>query len=45
MGAVTQPWHANVIFQGLSPEHFKAFQEPGYVKDRVDPEGRADWFV
>ena len=32
MGAVTQPWQANVVFRGLSPEAFKAFDEPGYVK-------------
>ena len=32
MGAVTQPWEANVVFQGLPPEEFTAFNEPGYVK-------------
>jgi hypothetical protein len=32
MGAVTQPWKANVVFRGLSPEEFVAFNEPGYVK-------------
>ena len=46
MGAVTQPWHANVVFQGLSPEQFKAFQEPGYVKIawtlRVEPIGASE---
>ena len=46
MGAVTQPWHANVVFQGLSPEHFKAFQEPGYVKIawtlKVEPIGASE---
>jgi hypothetical protein len=41
MGAVTQPWKANVTFRGLAPEVFKAFREPGYVKIawtlRADP--------
>jgi hypothetical protein len=32
MGAVTQPWKANVVFRGLPPEEFAAFHEPGYVK-------------
>jgi hypothetical protein len=32
MGAITQPWAANVTFRGLAPEAFKAFREPGYVK-------------
>jgi hypothetical protein len=32
MGAVTQPWKANVVFRGLPPEEFAAFNEPGYVK-------------
>ena len=32
MGAVTQPWKANVVFRGLPPEEFAAFDEPGYVK-------------
>jgi hypothetical protein len=32
MGAVTQPWEANVRFRGLPPEEFTAFNEPGYVK-------------
>jgi hypothetical protein len=32
MGAVTQPWEANVVFRGLPPEEFAAFNEPGYVK-------------
>lgn len=31
-GAVTQPWHADVVFRGLPPEDFAAFAEPGYVK-------------
>ena len=41
MGAVTQPWEANVIFRGLPPSEFAAFNEPGYVKIawtlRADP--------
>ena len=32
MGAVTRPWESNVIFRGIAPEHFAAFNEPGYVK-------------
>ena len=32
MGAVTQPWMANVVFRGLPPAEFSAFAEPGYVK-------------
>ena len=32
MGAVTQPWTANVTFRGLSPDEFATFNEPGYVK-------------
>jgi hypothetical protein len=43
MGAVTQPWLANVVFRGLPPEEFVAFSEPGYVKIawtlRADPSG------
>jgi hypothetical protein len=41
VGAVTQPWKANVTFHGLSPDEFAAFNEPGYVKVawtlRADP--------
>lgn len=41
MGAVTQPWLANVVFRSLPPEDFAAFQEPDYVKIvwtlRADP--------
>jgi hypothetical protein len=41
MGAVTQPWKANVTFQGLPAEEFVAFNEPGFVKIawtlRADP--------
>jgi hypothetical protein len=32
MGAVTQPWKADVVFRSLPPEGFAAFCEPGYVK-------------
>lgn len=32
MGAVTQPWRQNVVFRGLAPEAFVAFQEPGFAK-------------
>jgi len=43
MGAVTQPWHPNVVFRPLPPEEFIAFDEPGYVKIawtlRADPRG------
>jgi hypothetical protein len=41
MGAVTQPWRANVTFRALAPEKFAAFNEPGWVKIawtlRADP--------
>ena len=32
LGAVTQPWQADVVFRGISPEEFAAFDEPGYAK-------------
>jgi hypothetical protein len=32
MGAVTQPWCANVVFHSLPPHEFLAFNEPDYVK-------------
>ena len=32
MGAVTQPWVANVRFEGLPPGEFAAFDRPAYVK-------------
>ena len=45
MGAVTQPWKGTPVFQGLAPEEFAAFHEPGYVKIswtlRADPTGPA----
>jgi len=41
MGAVTQPWMANVVFRALPPAEFAAFDEPGYAKIvwtlRADP--------
>ena len=43
MGAVTQPWRANVVFRPLPPDEFATFSEPGFVKIawtlRADPEG------
>jgi len=32
MGAVTQPWKADLVFRALEPAAFAAFDEPGYVK-------------
>lgn len=32
LGAVTQPWEADVEFRGLAPEEFAAFNDPGYAK-------------
>ena len=32
VGAVTQPWHANVTFRGFPSDAFVAFNEPGYAK-------------
>ena len=32
LGAVTQPWKADVQFRGLPPEQFAAFNQPGYAK-------------
>jgi hypothetical protein len=41
MGAITQPWAADVVFRPVPPELFAAHSEPGYVKIawtlRVDP--------
>jgi hypothetical protein len=41
LGAFTRPWEANVVFNGLPPEEFTAFREPGFVKViwslRADP--------
>jgi len=32
VGAVTRPWQANVVFRGIAPEQYAAFDEPDYVK-------------
>jgi hypothetical protein len=32
LGAVTQPWQADVVFRGVPPEEFAAFDEPDCVK-------------
>jgi hypothetical protein len=32
MGAVTQPWKAEVVFRAVPAEEFADFHEPGYVK-------------
>jgi len=41
MGAVTQPWKANVVFRSLPADEFAVFNDPGYVKIvwtlRADP--------
>lgn len=46
VGAVTQPWKANVVFRALPPDEFAGFDEPGYVKIawtlRADPIGAAE---
>jgi len=43
VGAVTQPWEANVVFRPLPPHEFAAFNEPDFVKIvwtlRADPIG------
>jgi len=43
VGAVTEPWKANVVFRALPPDEFAAFKDPGYVKIawtlRADPVG------
>jgi hypothetical protein len=31
-GAVCQPWHGEVRFEGLPPERFVAFRDRGYAK-------------
>jgi hypothetical protein len=46
MGAVTQPWKADVVFRPLAPDKFAAFSDPDYVKIvwtlRADPAGPAE---
>lgn len=32
LGAVTQPWHADVVFQRVEPDEFASFNPPGYAK-------------
>lgn len=32
LGAVTRPWHANVVFRSIPTQEFTAFNEPDYVK-------------
>ena len=32
LGAVTQPWKADVKFRGLRPDEFAGFNQPGYAK-------------
>ena len=43
MGAVTQPWRANVTFRSLRQTEFERFNKPGFVKIawtlRADPTG------
>ena len=43
VGAVTQPWEANVVFRPLTPDQFAAYAQPGEVKIvwtlRADPRG------
>jgi len=43
MGAVTQPWMADVVFRAVPPDEFATFREPDYVKIvwtlRADPIG------
>jgi hypothetical protein len=45
LGAVTQPWLADVVFRPLPPAEFSAFNEPGFVKIawtlRAGPVGEA----
>jgi len=46
MGAVTQPWEANVVFRPLPADEFASFNEADYVKIvwtlRADPVGPHD---
>jgi hypothetical protein len=32
MGAISQPWEADVKFRSLPPDDFAGYQEPGYAK-------------
>jgi hypothetical protein len=44
MGAVTEPWKADVEFKAMPPDSFAVFDEPGFVKIvwtlRADPAGQ-----
>ncbi len=46
MGAVTQPWAADVVFRAVPPDEFATFHEPGYVKIawtlRADPSNASE---
>jgi hypothetical protein len=46
MGAVTQPWKADVVFRALPPGDFSRFDQPDYVKIvwtlRADPIGSGE---
>jgi hypothetical protein len=46
IGAVTQPWQPDVVFNPLPPDRFASFSEPGYVKIvwtiRVDSSGPSE---
>ena len=46
MGAVTQPWMADVVFRPLPADEFASFHDPDYVKIawtlRADPLGDAE---
>lgn len=45
VGAVTQPWKADVVFRARPPDECVTYEEPGYVKIawtlRADPLGDA----
>jgi hypothetical protein len=46
LGAVTQPWVADVVFRSLPADEFAAFREPGFAKIvvsfRADPESSGE---
>ncbi len=46
LGAITQPWEADVKFHPLPPDEFASFNEPDFVKIvwtlRADPSGPAE---
>lgn len=45
MGTVTQPWHAEPVFRGVSAPEFARFAEPGYAKIvwTIDVEPLSPW--